>query len=85
MSLIVPNLILGGFDESFDQDLLAHHDVTHILNVASECNVLERVGRAYAKHSVPDDCLDADSTHAWLSFVLHMLQTNACWFIASRA
>jgi protein-tyrosine phosphatase len=60
MSVILPNLILGGFHESFDHDLLTRHRVTHILNVATELNVSERVGRVYAKHAVPDDCLDSD-------------------------
>jgi protein-tyrosine phosphatase len=60
MSLVLPDLLLGGFEESFDRALLEAHGVTHVLNVADECNVSERVGRAYAKYGVPDDCPDAD-------------------------
>ena len=61
MSVIVPGgLSLGSFEESFDQALLRDHGITHILNVADECNVSERVNRVYAKHGVPDDCADTD-------------------------
>lgn len=55
MSLITPNLIVGSFEESFDTALLEDHGVTHILNVADELDVVERVGRTYLKCAVPDD------------------------------
>ena len=60
MYLILPRLLLGSFEESFDKALLTDHRVTHILNVADECNVSERVNRSYAKHGVPDDCNESD-------------------------
>ncbi len=56
MSLIIDGLILGGLHESFDRALLAKYHVTHVLNVASECNIKSRVGLVYAKYGVPDDC-----------------------------
>jgi len=54
--MILYNLIIGSFEESFDINILEKHKVTHILNVASECEVSERVGRVYAKYAIPDDC-----------------------------
>ena len=60
MSVVLPNLIVSGFEESFDRAMLKTNCVTHILNVASECVVHERVGRVYAKHAVGDDDPDAD-------------------------
>lgn len=51
MSLIVPGVWLGSFEESF----CAPDGVTHILNVAEECDVAERVGRTYLKLGARDD------------------------------
>jgi dual specificity phosphatase 12 len=49
--LIVPGVWLGSFEDSFD----APNSVTHILNVAEECDVTERVGRTYLKLGARDD------------------------------
>lgn len=46
-------LVVAGFQESYDPDVI--DGVTHILNVAAECNVRERVGRVYAKIAIRDD------------------------------
>ena len=62
MTAVAPDLIVASFEESFDA---AHARATHVLNVASECEVSERVGRAYAKHAVRDD-EPRDSLHAIL-------------------
>lgn len=56
MTMILYNIILGSFEESFDINILEKHKVTHILNVASECEVYEIVGRVYAKYVIPDNC-----------------------------
>lgn len=74
MSLIVDNLIVASFEESFDEDLLASHKVTHVLNVASECEVCNegRQNLIYAKHAIGDDDADAsmiDILSACMSFL----------------
>lgn len=58
MSLVAPGLIVASFEETYSSSLMA--ECTHVLNVAEECVVAERVGRAYAKHAIADDCDDAD-------------------------
>lgn len=55
MSLIFDGLIVGSFEESFDKTHLERLKVTHILNVASELDVVERVDRVYFKCDVRDD------------------------------
>jgi protein-tyrosine phosphatase len=62
MSVVLPGLILGGFEESFDRSILERHGVTHVLNVAEECEVSQRVGLCYGKYGVPDDDPEADIT-----------------------
>ena len=62
MSLILPGLVLASFEEFFDRRLMAQHGVTHIPNVATECEVSGRVGLSYAKHGVADDCPASDIT-----------------------
>ena len=57
---VLPGLLLAGFEESFDRRALAAHGVTHVLNVAAECEVSQRVGLAYQKHGLPDDDPAAD-------------------------
>lgn len=58
MSIILPNLIVGSFHESFDTvESLAF---THVLNVASECVVSDRVNLVYYKIGVDDDCPKTD-------------------------
>ena len=60
MTMILPNLVVGSFEESFNIDILSKQKISHILNVAAECEVSERVGLVYAKHAVADDCKDED-------------------------
>jgi dual specificity phosphatase 12 len=82
MSQILPNLILGSFEESFNSPLLV--DVTHVLNVASECYVSERVGKIYKKVAVPDDCPSADITTIFplcIDFIVTAHETNGCVFV----
>jgi len=84
MSLILPGLIVGGFHESFDRDLLTTHNVTHILNVATECNVTERVGLIYAKVDMPDDCPSTDISVAFskcMDFIIAAHQKKSCVFV----
>jgi dual specificity phosphatase 12 len=85
MSLILPGLILGGFEESFDRCLLASYKVTHVLNVAIECNVSERVGMHYAKFALPDDCPLSDITLVFkesIEFIQKARETDTgCVFV----
>lgn len=60
MSQIIPNLIVASFEESFDDEVLSLYHISHILNVAEELHVSERVGRMYAKFGVADDCDKTD-------------------------
>lgn len=59
MTEIVPErLVLGSFADSFDvRGVLERYGVTHVLNVASECDVAgdRRLGLVYQKHGMPDD------------------------------
>lgn len=55
-TLVLPGLYVSGFEESFR----CPDSVTHVLNVAAECEVSERVGRTYLACGVPDDCPDTD-------------------------
>jgi protein-tyrosine phosphatase len=60
MSQITPNLFVGSLHESFDSDFLDANGITHILNVAEEIDIVERVGRTYRKISITDDDMSAD-------------------------
>jgi len=64
MTEIVPGrLVLGSFEESFDAEgVLQKYGVTHVLNVAEECDVAgdERVGLEYRKYGMRDDDDDED-------------------------
>lgn len=84
MTAVLPNLIIGGFAESFDFDLLALAGVTHILNVAEECEVLERVGRTYAEHAIADDCDRSDISKilpACMVFIRDAHAAGGCVFV----
>lgn len=54
MSRVTNHVWVGSFDEAFIEDP-AQPQWTHILNVASEINVSERIGRVYCKCAVNDD------------------------------
>lgn len=60
MTRVLQNLIIGGLEEAFDQQLLDAYKVTHILNVASECNIKERVDFCYTKIAIEDDSVNHD-------------------------
>jgi len=62
MSCVVPGLLLASFEESFDRRLLETYQVSHVLNVAIECNVSERLDLVYAKFGIADDCDNSDMT-----------------------
>lgn len=84
MSLIVPGIILGSFEESFDRDTLTKYQVTHVLNVASECNILQRVDLIYAKFPIADDCYESNIINIidpCMNFIQHCHQSNGCVFI----
>jgi protein-tyrosine phosphatase len=78
MSLVIPGLILGSLQESFDRTILSKYKVTHILNVASECNITNRIDLIYDKFGVPDDCHLSDIStilYPCLEFI-HNARTN---------
>lgn len=86
MSLIVPNLIVGSFEESFDRSILKQYTVTHILNVATECEVSDRVDLVYAKYAIEDDCPDesADITKIMddcMRFIKNAHDVGGCVFV----
>lgn len=60
MSIILDNLILCSFEESFNRELLVKNKITHILNVARECEISDRINLIYKKISIADDCPDTD-------------------------
>jgi len=68
MTEIVPGrLVLGSFEESFDvAGVLQKYGVTHVLNVAEECEVTggHRVGLEYRKYGMRDDDPTEDITDA---------------------
>lgn len=84
MTLILPGLVLGSFQESFDRSILAKHNATHILNVAEECNVSHRIGLEYIKIGMPDDCLSFDMSGVLgncINYIYHAHQTGGCVFV----
>lgn len=84
MSLIIDGLVLGGLHESFDRDLLVKYHVTHVLNVASECNIKSRVDLVYAKYGVPDDCHLTDICTilgSCMDFMCEAQKNGGCVFV----
>lgn len=60
MTEVTPGVFVGSLDEAFDRRLLEESEITHILNVASEVDIKERVNRVYLKVAVDDDSPDAN-------------------------
>lgn len=88
MSLIFDNLIVGSLDDAFDSHILELHAVTHILNVASEININERVHRVYMKHGVDDDDISEyiprifHLTNEFISKAVHVIDgVRGCVFV----
>lgn len=84
MSYVIDNIVVGSFQESFDYNILEKWNVTHILNVATELNVNERVERSYVKHAVPDDCPDTDITtifDACIQYIDSAHKAHGCVFV----
>jgi len=93
MPEILKNLILGSFEDSYDNEILSKYNVTHVLNVASEINVNERVGYIYEKHGVPDDDDYSDISLIFedcINFIKNAHENNGvvlvhCWFGVCRS
>lgn len=84
MSQIFKNLIVGSFEESFDSSILHSHGVSHILNVASELNVVERVNRKYMKCGILDDDINsniADFFPITNNYIDRAIQDGGCVFV----
>lgn len=60
MTQVLDGLFVSGLEESFDFDFMNRNGITHILNVASEIELLGRLNRNYAKYGIDDDCMTAD-------------------------
>lgn len=72
MTKVCDNFFVGSLADAYNQELLQSNKITHILNVASEINIVERVNHKYAKYGVDDDCDQADISNIMkdaLSFV----------------
>lgn len=90
---IVNGVYISDFDSAFNNDALNKLQITHILNVASEINVYERVGYAYCKYGVPDDDPNYDISKSLLFWANHIKTVKAqggrilvhCWEGLSRS
>lgn len=60
MSQIIDSIYVGSLEDSFDDNVL--DKVTHILNVAEEVNIRNRLHHKYQKYGVNDDDLTEDIT-----------------------
>lgn len=60
MTQITSNLWVGSLDDAFDPAIIKN--VTHILNVASELEILPRLHHKYIKIAVNDDDKNTDIT-----------------------
>ena len=60
LTQVLPGLFVGTVEDSFDRFILAKEKVTHILNVASELDINERVDLVYKKIALDDDSYDDD-------------------------
>lgn len=58
MTQLCDNLWVGSLDDAFDTSIITN--ITHILNVASELELLPRINHQYAKIAVNDDDKDTD-------------------------
>ena len=93
MTEILPNLILGSLDESFDRNILKKYNVSHILNVANEINIDNRVGLLYKKYGIDDDDDNSDIRvilDDCIDFIKNAHENNGivfvhCWFGMSRS
>lgn len=64
MTQLTHNLWVGSLDDAFDNNII--QNVTHILNVASELELLPRINHQYTKIAVNDDDENTD-----ISTILH--------------
>jgi protein-tyrosine phosphatase len=55
VTCIIDGLYVSSLEESFDRPFLETHDITHVLNVAEECNLLGRLNREYKHVKIADD------------------------------
>lgn len=58
MTQLCDNLWVGSLDDAYDASIISN--VTHILNVASELELLPRINHKYIKIAVNDDDMDTD-------------------------
>jgi protein-tyrosine phosphatase len=53
MTQITQNIFIGSLEDAFNDDCIKN--VTHIINVAKELHLLNRIGHEYIKYGVNDD------------------------------
>lgn len=58
MTAVTKNIYLGSLDDAFDEHVKCQ--VSHMLNVAEELNLLDRVDHIYTKIAVVDDDMTVD-------------------------
>lgn len=56
MSKILENLYVGSVDDAFNNDII--YNITHILNIADELDINERIDHEYLKCGCNDDDLN---------------------------
>ena len=59
MSMILENLYVSGVEETYHNEVLKEK-VTHMLNVASEIMIKDRVNHVYKKIGINDDDMNSD-------------------------
>jgi protein-tyrosine phosphatase len=60
MTQITNNLWVGSLDDAYDTSIISN--VSHIMNVASELELLPRINHTYIKIAVNDDDMDTNIT-----------------------
>lgn len=90
---VVDGVFISDFESAFRADELARRGITHVLNVAREINVTQRVDMAYRKLGVPDDDPDYDvgaDAPVWAAHIRAVRAAHGrvlvhCWEGRSRA
>ncbi len=73
MTCLQENLWVGSLDEAYSTDVICN--VTHILNVAAEINISERVNHEYCKIGMNDD----DDNPETLQSIIPVLMDQGRW------
>ena len=91
MSKITEDLYVGSYEDAFNETIISN--VSHILNVAKEINVFDRVNHIYKKIAIEDDDIHEDIRvilNESIKFIDEALSNNGkvlihCWEGKSRS